>query len=257
MRLLARLIVSHRPAARDSCVPCIYRFGPGSSSPSRALSRSCSARSARSRLSSASRRASPRRWAPRFCRPRIDTVTSSTTSTTAPATAITATPLPTASTRPVLGIRLLPGHVASIPGMRQARHASLRRRGGFAPTGAPPSESLALSMQLSSRAPSRTRYCAPLLSRKDQSQRGRYRSPARRAGAILRPTTNTTPPPSSTSIRAVTPAASATGRRRPATTCSARHRSRAQRVDSDVGDRPQPTRGTPSSARRPIALLIE
>jgi hypothetical protein len=113
------------------------------------------------------------------------------------------------------------------------------------------------SMQLSSRAPSRTRYCAPLLSRKDQSQRGRYRSPARRAGAILRPTTNTTPPPSSTSIRAVTPAASATGRRRPATTCSARHRSRAQRVDSDVGDRPQPTRGTPSSARRPIALLIE
>jgi hypothetical protein len=31
---------------------------------------------------------------------------------------------------------------------------------------------------------------------RNQQRRGRYRSPARRAGAILRPTTNTTPPPS-------------------------------------------------------------
>ena len=66
--------------------------------------------------------------------------------------------------------------------------------------------------------------------------------------------TNTTPPPSSTSIRAVTPAASTTaadGRPRRA---RARHRRRAQRVESDVDDRPQPARGTPSSARRPDRL---
>jgi hypothetical protein len=113
---------------------------------------------------------------------------------------------------------------------------------------------LLLSTQLSSRAPSGTRYCAPLLSWKDQSQRGRYRSPARRAGAILRPTTNTTPPPSSTSIRAVTPAASATAADGQPRRARARPRRRAQRVESDVGDRPQPTRGTPSSARRPHRL---
>ena len=30
-----------------------------------------------------------------------------------------------------VGMRLLPGHIASIPGTRQAQHASLTRRGGF------------------------------------------------------------------------------------------------------------------------------
>ena len=68
--------------------------------------------------------------------------------------------------------------------------------------------------------------------------------------------TNTTPPPSSTSIRAVTPAASTTaadGRPRRA---RARHRRRAQRVESDVDDRPQSARGTPSSARRPDRLAF-
>ena len=36
----------------------------------------------------------------------------------------------------------------------------------------------------------------------------------------------------------------------------ARHRRRAQRVESDVDDRPQPARGTPSSARRPDRLAF-
>jgi hypothetical protein len=58
------------------------------------------------------------------------------------------------------------------------------------------------------------------LSPRNQQRRGRYRSPARRAGAILRPTTHTTPPP----IIDVDPGAHAggehSGRRRPATTCS-------------------------------------
>jgi hypothetical protein len=62
------------------------------------------------------------------------------------------------------------------------------------------------------------------------------------------------PSPISESIRALTPAASTTatdGQPRPA---RARHRRRAQRVKSDVGDRPQPARSTPSSARRPDRL---
>jgi hypothetical protein len=62
------------------------------------------------------------------------------------------------------------------------------------------------------------------------------------------------PSPSSTSNRALTPAASTTaadGRPRRA---GARPRRRAQRVESDVRDRPQPARGTPSSARRPDRL---
>jgi len=39
-----------------------------------------------------------------------------------------------------------------------------------------------------------TERCSPS---RNQQRRSRYRSPARRPGAILRPTTNTTPPPSS------------------------------------------------------------
>jgi hypothetical protein len=57
------------------------------------------------------------------------------------------------------------------------------------------------------------------------------------------------------SIGALTPAASTTaadGQPRG----RARHRHRAQRVESDVGDRPQPARGTPSSARRPDRLAF-
>jgi hypothetical protein len=46
------------------------------------------------------------------------------------------------------------------------------------------------------------------------------------------------------------------GRRRPARRACARHRRRAQRVESDVGDCPQPACGTPSSARRPDRLAV-
>jgi hypothetical protein len=99
----------------------------------------------------------------------------------------------------------------------------------------------------------RTACCSPS---RNQQRRSRHRSPARRAGAILRPTTTTTPPPSSTSIRALTPAASTTaadGRPRRA---RARQRRRTQRVESDIGDRHQPARATPSSARRPDRLAF-
>jgi hypothetical protein len=65
-----------------------------------------------------------------------------------------------------------------------------------AATGSPPP-----SMQLSSRGPSGPGHRARLLSWKDHARRGRCGLPTRRAGAIRRPTPNTTPPPPSTSIR--------------------------------------------------------
>ena len=50
-------------------------------------------------------------------------------------------------------------------------------------------------MQLSSRGPSGPGHRARLLSWKDHPRRGRYGLPTRRAGAIRRPTPNTTPLP--------------------------------------------------------------
>ena len=60
--------------------------------------------------------------------------------------------------------------------------------------------------------------------------------------------------PTSESIRALTPAASTTAADRQPRRARARQRRRAQRVESDVGNRPQPARGTPSPARRPHRL---
>jgi hypothetical protein len=64
------------------------------------------------------------------------------------------------------------------------------------------------------------------------------------------------PPPSSTSIRALTTAANTTAANGQPRRARARPRRRAQRVESDASDRPQPARGTPSSARRPDRLAV-
>ena len=109
-------------------------------------------------------------------------------------------------------------------------------------------------MQLSSRGPSGPGHRARLLSWKDHPRRGRYGLPTRRAGAIRRPTPNTTPPPPSTSIRCHAYGEKGTEDRprRAGLDIRARATGRAGRQLSS-----QPARGTPSgSARRPDRLAF-